>query len=126
MESKIISEEENQKESKERSDKNILYEEQYMEKLNQMEVPDKKIEETKPAEKEVDGNQMKHQEPNTGNTGKRKEVEMKGTRFINHPNTENDKSGHVNEVIRSWYKEKKDKEDQRITDNHKVKKLRQK
>ena len=97
-----------------------------MQKLNKMEAPEKNIEDTKPVEKVGDENQMKEQKPNTGNTGKRKEVEMKGTRFINHPNTENDKSSQVNEVIRSWYKMKKEKEDQRITDDHRVKKLRQK
>ena len=51
---------------------------------------------------------------------------MKETRVINHPNTENDKSGQVNKVFRSWYKMKKEQKDQRITDDHRVKKLRQK
>ena len=63
------------------------------------------------------------------NKGKRKEVEEKEEKIkiINHPNTTNDGSGDVNEVIRKWHRQSKEenRHDQQIRGDQRVKKLRQ-
>ena len=97
---------------------------QCMEKLKQMDGNETKSEENTSVEKKEEGNQLEKQEMKIGNKGKRKEDERKTIRIISHPNTQSDESGQVNEVIRSWYKLKKEKEDQKIIDDHRVRKLR--
>jgi len=98
-----------------------------MEKMNQINSKSEKVEESKVSEKKGDTKVEIDKLKNQINKGKRKDVEIKHDiqRIITHPNTLKDVSGNINNEIRSWYRSTKETDDQKITDDHKVKKLRQ-
>ena len=97
-----------------------------IEKMNQINKKADKVDESKVNETKRDERDDTDQIQNTMNNGKRKEVEKRQDilKITAHPNAAQDESGNIDNVIRSWYKSTKT-EDQRIEDDHKVKKLRQ-
>ena len=73
---------------------------------------------------------MGQQTTNQSSNGKRKKVEKSDNinKIINHPNATNDDSSKVSNVIRNWYRQKKEdeKEDYQILGDQRIKKLYQK
>ena len=97
-----------------------------LEKMNQINKKAEKVDESKVNEKKRDERDDTDQIQNTMNNGKRKEVEKRQDilKITTHPNAAQDESGNINNVIRSWYQSTKI-DDQKIADDHKVKKHRQ-
>ena len=97
-----------------------------LKKMNQIYKKDETADESKKNEKKRDERDDTEQIQNTMNNGKRKEVEKRQDilKITAHPNAVQDESGNISNVIRSWYQSTKT-DDQRIEDDHTVKKLRQ-